>query len=656
MTPTWKAARCGDPPAPRLRLGHHFARSNPTPSRWPGGDQIWDSFAPAGSCRLFGKPQCRPYCPAPGGFAFHTTHAENSPLRPRIVTVVRACGGAAGSEPGGGELRKVTILLNRRAVQTFEQLVADISEALGFPQWRNNRVRRLFNLRGREIRSVSDFFRNDDLFVAAGRERPSLQEVQQVLEELFPDSGGFHGMVLEAWERLLRPLAKASKADSGFHEDPEHLQSLGDRAPQNRREERHKQEQTRGEGRGAKSRVRNLKAVAERPNGMEAACRRMGSRREPLASIRVPDSPPAVDIQKEVADRVSVRRDAKDEGAVEEAAENSCHPQKAQGELEKRGVSSCSLVANRTVSGGKVDGRSGVPGIPDCPVAKTGNKTQSCAEGGQERGPPTRASSCEHGGGTGSPLLVARGAADWAPEFPDPVPAGAVLRHSDIERYYELGRVVGDGNFAVVKECRRWDAGIGSPPFAMKIIDRAKLRGKEHMAQNEISISQSLRHPNVVRFLWHYETAEHIYLLMELVAGGDLFDAITESVRFPEVQAARLLQDVCQALAYIHGKCIVHRDVKPENLLIQRNGDGSSTLKLADFGLATVVTEPIFTVCGTPTYVAPEILAEKGYGVAVDIGSHYPPRGQKFNFINGMWVGPRAKLPGGETTDAGEGQ
>uniref|UniRef100_A0A672HTI1 Doublecortin-like kinase 3 n=1 Tax=Salarias fasciatus TaxID=181472 RepID=A0A672HTI1_SALFA len=185
---------------------------------------------------------------------------------------------------------------------------------------------------------------------------------------------------------------------------------------------------------------------------------------------------------------------------------------------------------------------------------------------------------------------------------------------SDIEQCYDIGRVVGDGNFAVVRECRRRDSG---QTLAMKIVERSKLIGREHMMQNELSLLGSLCHPRIVRLFAHHHTHTHSYLVMELVSGGDLFEAISESGKFSEAAAGLMVSDVSEALSYIHSKSIVHRDLKPENLLVgTRVSAGVCRLKLGDFGLAMVVTEPVFTICGTPTYVAPEILC---YGVEVDV-------------------------------------
>lgn len=119
--------------------------------------------------------------------------------------------------------------------------------------------------------------------------------------------------------------------------------------------------------------------------------------------------------------------------------------------------------------------------------------------------------------------------------------------------------------------------------------------------------------------------------------GGDLFDAITSSAKYTEQDASIMVSNLAAALRYLHGINIVHRDVKPENLLVGsrpshhhlrvrpqpltqhafrfqvfEEPDGTKSLKLGDFGLATVVEGPLFTVCGTPTYVAPEIIAESG--------------------------------------------
>ncbi|XP_071375814.1 serine/threonine-protein kinase DCLK2 [Centroberyx affinis] len=181
---------------------------------------------------------------------------------------------------------------------------------------------------------------------------------------------------------------------------------------------------------------------------------------------------------------------------------------------------------------------------------------------------------------------------------------------------YKIGKVIGDGNFAVVKECVERSTG---KEYALKIIDKAKCSGKEHLIENEVAVLRKVKHPNIIMLIEEVDTPSELCLVMELVKGGDLFDAITSSAKYTERDASIMVYNLAGALKYLHSMNIVHRDIKPENLLVFEYPDGTKSLKLGDFGLATVVEGPLYTVCGTPTYVAPEIISESGYGLKVDI-------------------------------------
>ncbi|XP_078371509.1 serine/threonine-protein kinase DCLK1-like isoform X4 [Oculina patagonica] len=185
-----------------------------------------------------------------------------------------------------------------------------------------------------------------------------------------------------------------------------------------------------------------------------------------------------------------------------------------------------------------------------------------------------------------------------------------------VHGFYRIGKVIGDGNFAVVRECKNRKT---NREYALKIISKAKVKGKEHMVENEISILRRVKHGNIVELIEEYETPKEIFLVMELVKGGDLFEAIVKATKYTEKDACHMVRDLASALHYLHSMNIVHRDIKPENLLVVNYSDNRKSLKLADFGLATEVKSPMFLVCGTPTYVAPEILDESGYGLKVDI-------------------------------------
>ncbi|XP_014399341.1 PREDICTED: serine/threonine-protein kinase DCLK2 [Myotis brandtii] len=199
---------------------------------------------------------------------------------------------------------------------------------------------------------------------------------------------------------------------------------------------------------------------------------------------------------------------------------------------------------------------------------------------------------------------------------PEGINGNRCIESSTLLEKYRIGKVIGDGNFAVVKECM--DRSTGKE-FALKIIDKAKCCGKEHLIENEVSILRQVKHPNIIMLVEEMETATELFLVMELVKGGDLFDAITSSTKYTERDGSAMVYNLANALRYLHSLSIVHRDIKPENLLVCEYPDGTKSLKLGDFGLATVVEGPLYTVCGTPTYVAPEIIAETGYGLKVDI-------------------------------------
>jgi|Transcript_21814 calcium/calmodulin-dependent protein kinase I len=108
---------------------------------------------------------------------------------------------------------------------------------------------------------------------------------------------------------------------------------------------------------------------------------------------------------------------------------------------------------------------------------------------------------------------------------------------------------------------------------------------------------------------------------MELMEGGELFDRIVEKDHYSEKEAAKTISPIVDAIKYCHEMGIVHRDLKPENLLYATNDD-AAIIKISDFGMARFYDDDVMTTaCGTPSYVAPEILGGRGYGFEVDIWS-----------------------------------
>jgi len=195
-------------------------------------------------------------------------------------------------------------------------------------------------------------------------------------------------------------------------------------------------------------------------------------------------------------------------------------------------------------------------------------------------------------------------------------------RKKHLSKDYEVRKKLGEGNFALVRLCTRKR---DKKDFAVKIIHRKRMsKPKQQVAlEREIEILMSVDHPNCVKLQDIRETQNHVYLVLELCEGGELFDMICKAGKFTELQAVRVIEQITSALLYLHNRGIVHRDIKPENiLLLEKSAD--SVVKLTDFGLANKIEGPINglkTSCGTLYYAAPEVLGPGPYQASIDYWS-----------------------------------
>ncbi|XP_010247984.1 PREDICTED: CBL-interacting serine/threonine-protein kinase 12-like [Nelumbo nucifera] len=186
---------------------------------------------------------------------------------------------------------------------------------------------------------------------------------------------------------------------------------------------------------------------------------------------------------------------------------------------------------------------------------------------------------------------------------------------------YEVGKLLGHGTFAKVYHARNVKTGQS---VAIKVLDKEKILkgGLMGHIKREISILRRVRHPYIVQLYEVMATKTKIYFVMEFVKGGELFKKVAKG-RLKEEVARKYFQQLISAVGFCHARGVFHRDLKPENLLLDENGD----LKVSDFGLSAVSDQMshdglFHTFCGTPAYVAPEVLARKGYdGSKVDIWS-----------------------------------
>ncbi|XP_068667613.1 CBL-interacting protein kinase 18-like [Aristolochia californica] len=186
---------------------------------------------------------------------------------------------------------------------------------------------------------------------------------------------------------------------------------------------------------------------------------------------------------------------------------------------------------------------------------------------------------------------------------------------------YELGRLLGQGTFAKVYYARNIKT---AQSVAIKVIDKEKVLkvGMTEQIKREISVMRLVRHPHVVQLYEVMATKSKIYFVMKHVKGGELFNKIAKG-KVKQDLARKYFQQLIGAVDYCHSRGVYHRDLKPENLLLDENGN----LKVSDFGLSALAESKwqdglLHTTCGTPAYVAPEVISRKGYdGAKTDIWS-----------------------------------
>ncbi|KAJ3227058.1 Serine/threonine-protein kinase par-1 [Clydaea vesicula] len=183
---------------------------------------------------------------------------------------------------------------------------------------------------------------------------------------------------------------------------------------------------------------------------------------------------------------------------------------------------------------------------------------------------------------------------------------------------YELNEVIGKGNFAVVKLATHV---LTNEKVAVKIIDKSKLDKKTAKTIfREVKIMKLLNHPHIVKLYEVIDTPKEIYLIMEHVTGGEIFDYLVAHGKMKEREARKLFHQVVSAMEYCHNLRVIHRDLKAENILL----DSNMNAKIADFGFSNQFTpgERLKTWCGSPAYAAPEIFQGIEYsGPEVDVWS-----------------------------------
>ncbi|CEP64447.1 cAMP-dependent protein kinase catalytic subunit TPK3 LALA0_S11e04302g [Lachancea lanzarotensis] len=178
---------------------------------------------------------------------------------------------------------------------------------------------------------------------------------------------------------------------------------------------------------------------------------------------------------------------------------------------------------------------------------------------------------------------------------------------------FHILRTLGTGSFGRVHLVRSNHNGRF---YAMKVLKKktiVKLKQVEH-TNDERRMLSVVAHPFIIRMWGTFQDHQQVFMIMDYIEGGELFSLLRKSQRFPNPVAKFYAAEVCLALEYLHSLDIIYRDLKPENVLLDKNGH----VKITDFGFAKFVPDVTFTLCGTPDYIAPEVVSTKPYNKSVD--------------------------------------
>ncbi|GAB0186976.1 ribosomal protein S6 kinase alpha-2 [Grus americana] len=182
---------------------------------------------------------------------------------------------------------------------------------------------------------------------------------------------------------------------------------------------------------------------------------------------------------------------------------------------------------------------------------------------------------------------------------------------------YEIKEDIGIGSYSVCKRCVHKAT---DTEFAVKIIDKSKRDPSEEI---EILLRYG-QHPNIITLKDVYDDGKYVYLVMELMRGGELLDRILRQKCFSEREASAVLCTITRTVDYLHSQGVVHRDLKPSNILYMDESGNPDSIRICDFGFAKQLRAEnglLMTPCYTANFVAPEVLKRQGYDAACDIWS-----------------------------------
>lgn len=441
-------------------------------------------------------------------------------VKPKIVTVVRN---------GPHKPRTaVKTLLNKRTAQKLEQVLDEVSNSFGNTSGLSA-PRKLYNVSGQVISDVMELFHDENnIFIAVGSEKFSPDDIADILEDFE------HGSSSKK-----RSKHKESKASNeGMLHSKQKKNKEHDQTKTINKEEESKL-----------PKLPDIHAKVENKPKQESSNKPHLAANSNAKMSHVNHKP-----AKHVPSRSPGKKQNQNAVKLPQIGRNNLVSQPEKETKENEVISKPSNKENGDVAGVQNANNE---------LRETGHVNINFPSADK----PSRKESVGKKHSVVSKVNTKKTSRDDSGIFSEAEVKYGTVTDKTVEDVYLIGKKIGDGNFADVRECTDR---ITKKEFALKIVDKSKIQGKEQMIRDEIDIMRRCKHPNIVRMYEDYDTTRHIYLVMELIQGGDLFDAISSSVKFTEAVTRNYVKDIAKSLDYLHKRKIVHRDLKPENLLVSQ--------------------------------------------------------------------------------------
>ena len=497
-------------------------------------------------------------------------------VKPKIITIIRY----SVTKPR----KTVKVLLNKRTAQTYDQVLNDVTSAVGVDG--NSGVRKLFNCHGKLIISLAELFEEDDVFIAVGNEKFKTSDIPLIIDDV----------VLPKINKNLSKPSPATSVSKSYEKLPNSKSkspalsksrnnlNLSKKLPEIKRETKSVEME---EGPATSKKETEEKGEDVRQKSVEHI---LLDDTEDLHTV-----PADTESDKRISEleQPSLNLVNEEDGKQVDSSNSSLLSKKSEpGESEhSERTTSKSPSENKTSTstGSKENGSFYNSGSSESNNYNTVSRDElthavisreSTVEGSRNSDIIIENSTAEKGRDDNNNIVNksrkdSKVKADLSTNDSKPnskMCLSKIQRRTEkietsntMKELYDIGKKLGDGNFAVVKEATDKKSG---QKFALKIIDAAKLVGKEHMLENEIRIQRECFHPNIVQLYHDFHAPTEIFLVMEIVSGGDFFDLISENIKLEEDEASMYVRDLCSGLDYLHQRKIVHRDIKPENLMV----------------------------------------------------------------------------------------